>query len=264
MTYENEDFGQRLIDAESYNNETYYDNSELTQDGFSIINPISETFAAQIAEEITEEWQAEIGTTRAVDRANGTVIIKTPFDAASHALSKDIGGCVKIGMDAERRARQMRNCPLLAQARKNSEEAEARLKAARGKEFPEEAKPEDQYRHLDVSVDDVRDAVNEFLAGCEVSSKGKEFMTAETLFGRGNASAEVLEIRTAVRACIYAYITQAKKKTAQIFGAVELHTFSDSFLDWYYNYQHYSQGAVHTHFSDLLQIILEKTLTGDE
>lgn len=262
MNYENEDFGQRLIDGHNMEDMDYSPISE--SDGFHIINPISETFAAQLSDEITTEWEADFERTKQIDRVNGTVITRTQFDVVSHALSKDIGGCVRIGKDAERRARHMKACPLLAQAKRNSEEAEARLKNARGKDFPEEAKPEDQYRHLDVSVDDVREAVNEFLAGCEVSSKGKEFMTAETLFSRGNASSEVMEIRTAVRACIYAYVTQAKKKTAQIFGAVELHTFSDSFLDWYYNYQHYSQGAVHANFSDLLQIISEKTLTGDE
>ena len=262
MNYTDEQFAQRLSDAGAMDNDNYYDTDPSSQGGFQIVEAPTAGFSAMLADGIEKDWSADQAGV-AVDRKTGVVVIKTPFDVAAHSRTKTIGNVTQTADMAAARARKFKTDPLLIQARKNSEEAEARLRLARGKQFPEEAKPEDQYRHLNISAEDARDAVNEFLAGCEVSSKGKEFMTAETLFGQGNASNEVLEIRTAVRACIYAYVTQAKKKTAQIFGAVELTSFNESFLDWYYNYQHYSQGAVHTHFSDLLQYFLEKTLTGD-
>lgn len=261
MNYSNETYAARLNEAGDMDNENYYDMDPAHSDGFQIIDAPSERFAAEIADGMEEQWTMD--NTKQRDRKTGVIIQKTPFDVQAHAASKTIGNVTQTARMAEARAEGYKTCPMLAQARKNSDEAEARLKLARGKSFPEEAKPEDQYKHLNISAEDARDAVNEFLAGCEVSSKAKEFMTADTLFRQGNASGEVMEIRTAVKACVYAYVTQAKKKTAQIFGANELHTFNESFLDWYYNYQHYSNGPVHTHLSDLLQLFLEKTLTGD-
>lgn len=256
MNYENEDFGQRLIDGHNMEDMDYSPISE--SDGFHIINPISETFAAQLSDEITTEWEADFQPTKQIDRVNGTVITRTQFDVVSHALSKDIGGCVRIGKDAERRARHMKTCPLLAQAKRNSEEAEARLKNARDKDFPEEAKPEDQFKHLPLTDEQVIDAVDEFLSGCEVTSNNEKNMTASTLFTSDRGDGELTMVRDVVRACIYAYVTQGKRAN-RFFGTSSIRSFQPAFLDWYYNFQHYAQGEFHMYFSDFYQILLEKT-----
>jgi len=255
MNYEERTIGQRLSEAGGMDNESYYERENLyTNDGFEIIEPISEEIARQIAEEIgTDYHYMDAGRTEKL------AYIKTTFDVAAHADCKAIGDSVgEIGYRAEGRARKMRNCPLLAQARQNSLDAEKRLKMAKGKDFPEESKPEDQYRHLKLTDEQVVEALNEFLTGCEVTSSNKKFMTAETLFVNDRADSEVSLIRDAVRACVYAYITQGKRAN-KFFNTSSIRSFQPAFLDWFYNFQHYPQGEFHMLFSDLYQIFLEKT-----
>ena len=130
---------------------------------------------------VTEEQEDEMRMSRkeasAYLRAQG-------FDVVAHARTKTIGENVgEVARYAAGREQQMKSCPLLAQVRQHNKEAEERLSSARGKEFPEEAKPEDMYKHIDITIEEAREALDEFLAeaASDFSSKEADMMNRKDI-----------------------------------------------------------------------------------
>lgn len=184
------------------------------------------------------------------------------FDVTAHARTKFAGSVGYTDTMARGREKALKACPLIQQVRQNSVDAERRLRNSKGKTFPEEARPEDQYKHLDLSMTQIREGLDEFLiqVSRDFSSKEAEKLTRESVLSEGKASEDFVVLRSAIRACVYAFITHSRTKQAKMFGASSLRTFSDAFADWFYNYQHYTQGEFHMYFTELKEKFLEKSL----
>ena len=210
---------------------------------------------------MTEDELLELKANR--DEALNASAKYRTFDLQAHAASKSIGNNVgEVDVYARGRQQSIENCPLMAKAAQNSRDAEKRLKQAKGKTYPEESKPEDQYKHLDLSAELVKEALDEFLeeAKDDFSSKESERLERGKLFSKGPASEQMSALRHGVRACVYCHISNSRAKASSLFDASSLDGFPDAFLYWFYNYQHYPSGDVHIYFSDLHAKFLEKTL----
>jgi len=185
------------------------------------------------------------------------------FDAVAHARTKVIGSNTgEVDKFARGREQQMKSCPLLAQVRQNNKEAETRLRNATNKTYPDEARPEDQYKHLGLSDEQVRESISEFIkdVSSDMGASEKRFASIETLFKQGPSSKLIGDLRKGIRACLYCYHTNSSSKIDKMLRISSKELYKEDFLDWYYNYQHYTLGEVHMMFSEFYEKLMEKSL----